>query len=60
MKLYHVEPSAYGTRGAIVIADTEERAKELYVNAYGRKYNLSVTLLIDRFDQEYISEEFLE
>ena len=34
MKLFHVEPNCYGTYGAFVIAETEERAKELFLKKY--------------------------
>ena len=62
MNLYHIEPLAYGTRGSVVIAENDERARDLYLEKYplNSKYKLSIDLLSGDLSQEFVSEEFLE
>ena len=60
MKIFHVNPVCYGTSGTIVLAATEERAKELYVEANPDtgKYQLSCEELLGRTDVEFCCPDF--
>jgi|GEM_PF-6344303 len=60
MKIYHVEPECYGSSGTIVLAATEARAKELYLEANPDigKYPLCCAELTDRSDVEFCCPDF--
>ena len=62
MKLYHVDPNAYGTFGSIVIADNKKRAKEIFCAKmlYDKKANIKVTLLTNNLQEEFVQDEMVE
>ncbi len=61
MNLYHVDTSEYGTYGSIVIADSEERAIELFLNSRSgnRPKKITASLLTDDLSKEYIQPEMV-
>lgn len=63
MKIYHVDfIDAYGSSGTIVLAESEERAIELFressINA-GEGTSLTATLLSEKADKEFVCPEFV-
>lgn len=63
MKLYHVETSVYGSFGSVVIAETEDRAIELFLekhpHAKALKY-VRASLLATDLTVEYVQPEMIE
>lgn len=60
MELYHVEPSAYGTCGCIVVADNPTQAEAIAVAKYPHfaRYKIYVTT-IGPAETGTVSGEFL-
>jgi hypothetical protein len=62
MKLYWVEISAYGSFGAMAIAETEERAVQLFLekNPTDIDHHPHATLLTDDLTKEYVQDQMWE
>lgn len=60
MKLWRIEPHCYGDVGTIVVAETKERAEELWREKTGLDYALSIEMETDDLEAEYVCRSFLE
>ncbi len=63
MRLYHVQTSAYGSFGSVVVCDNQERAVELFLEKYPEAKRLkyiSATLIADDLSVEFVQEEMVE